>query len=133
MMKEIIGLQQQSDIIQARKIGREMAKTLGFGSADQTRLATAISEITRNAIQYGRGGHCVISGYSDRNEKKISISVEDRGPGIPDIDKAMEDGYTTGHGLGAGLPGARRLMHEFHIESGSGGTKVVMGMKQKNF
>ncbi len=133
MKEEIIHLKNETDIIHARRSGREMAKSLGFGSADQTRLATAISEITRNAIQYGRGGICIVSGSGDRTERIIRITVEDQGPGIPDIDKAMQDGYTTGHGLGAGLPGARRLMHEFQIASGDWGTKVVMSMKQRMF
>lgn len=133
MDDKIIAINSQADIINARKIGREMAKIYGFGPADQTRLATAISEITRNALQYGGGGTCVISGSVDNVQKKISVMIEDKGPGIKDIDLAMQDGFTTGKGLGAGLPGSKRLMHEFNIDSNSGGTKVTMSIFRKIF
>ena len=114
------------DIVTARQAGREMARELGFGSADQTRLATAISELTRNVTQYAGMGFCTIVDNSDKNTIKIKATVEDTGPGIPDIDRALEQGYTTGGGLGAGLPGTKRLVQEFDIDSVPGQTVVTI-------
>lgn len=131
MNEQTIVLKEQRDIVRARQAGRKVAKELGFGTADQTRLATAISEIARNALQYAGGGVCEIQGMSERFEKTVHIRVADEGPGISDIEKAMTDGYTTSKGLGAGLPGSKRLMHDFHIESQTGGTIVTMRMIRK--
>ena len=114
------------DIVTARQAGREMARELGFGSADQTRLTTAISELTRNVIQYAGTGLCTIIDNSDKSTIKITVIVEDTGPGIPDIDRALEQGYTTGGGLGAGLPGTKRLVQEFDIDSVPGQTVVTI-------
>ena len=121
----------ESDIVAARQAGREMARTLGFGSADQTRLATAISELVRNVIRYAGEGVCLISDQSNDRESKIKVVVEDHGPGIPDVEAAMTDGFSTGGGLGAGLPGAKRLVHEFSIESRPGFTRVSMVMRRR--
>ena len=121
----------ESDIVAARQAGREMARTLGFGSADQTRLATAISELVRNVIRYAGEGLCLISDQSNDRESKIKVVVEDHGPGIPDVEAAMTDGFSTGGGLGAGLPGAKRLVHEFSIESRPGFTRVSMVMRRR--
>jgi len=126
-----IEIKAESDIIAARRVGRQMARELGFGSADQTRLATAISELTRNVIQHAGEGVCVITDELDQNRIRIRAVVEDHGPGIPDIEKAIEYGFSTVHGLGAGLPGAKRLVHEFHIESEPGHTKVIIGMSRR--
>jgi len=114
------------DVIRARQAGREMAREIGFGSADQTRLATAISELTRNIIQYAGEGVCKISKISDQNKTGLFVLVEDKGPGIPDLENAMKDGFTTGKGLGAGLPGTKRLVTSFDIESQPGHTKVTI-------
>ncbi len=119
------------DIVTARQAGREMARELGFGSADQTRLATAISELTRNVTQYAGMGFCTIVDNSDKNTIKIKATVEDTGPGIPDIDRALEQGYTTGGGLGAGLPGTKRLVQEFDIDSGPGQTVVTIVLSRR--
>ena len=121
----------ESDIVAARQAGREMARTLGFGSADQTRLATAISELVRNVIRYAGEGLCLISDQSNDRESKIKVVVEDHGPGIPDVEAAMTDGFSTGGGLGAGLPGAKRLVHEFSIESRPGFTRVSLVMRRR--
>jgi len=121
----------ERDIVGARQAGREMARALGFGSADQTRLATAISELARNVIRYAGEGVCFISDESDGRESKVRVVVEDHGPGISDIDAAMTDGFSTGGGLGAGLPGAKRLVHEFHIESRPGLTRIDMLMRRR--
>jgi len=108
-----------------------MVRSLGFGSADQTRVATAISELTRNVIQYAGEGVCIITDESNDSMNRIRVVVEDNGPGIADIDKAMMDGFSTGKSLGAGLPGTRRLAHEFEIESKPGHTKVSIVMKRR--
>lgn len=126
-----VELKNQIDVVAARQMGREMARGLGFGSADQTRLATAISELARNAIQYAGEGLCAISDGSDQEVIRVRIVVEDHGPGIPDVKRAMEFGFSTRHnGLGAGLPGSKRLVHEFHIESEPGHTKVTIAITQ---
>ena len=119
-----IEIRSQSDVILARRAGRMMARDLGFGTADQTRLATAISELARNALTYGGGGSCYVSDSSDDRYIRVQVRIEDHGPGIEDIELALMDGYSTGGSLGAGLPGARRLVQDFKIESGPGGTTV---------
>jgi serine/threonine-protein kinase RsbT len=101
-----------------------MAVQLGFGIADQTRLATVVSELTRNVIQYAGNGFCELIDRSDLSNICIQIIVEDHGPGIPNMELAMKDGYSTGNGLGAGLPGTRRLMDHFAIESAPGLTRI---------
>ena len=130
MNEVMVALKEEFDIVTARGAGREMARQLGFGSADQTRLATAISELARNALQYAGEGVCLISDESDARRSRVKVVVEDHGPGIPDIEQAMTDGFTTGGGLGAGLPGAKRLAHEFEIESEPGRTRVTIGMNR---
>lgn len=130
MNEERIALKGQIDVVAARQAGREMARRLGFGSADQTRLATAISELARNALQYAGEGVCLIRDESDVRRIRVKVVVEDHGPGIPDIEQAMTDGFTTSGRLGAGLPGARRLAHEFEIESEPGRTRVTIGMSK---
>ncbi|MCF6356908.1 MAG: anti-sigma regulatory factor [Draconibacterium sp.] len=104
------------DVIKARQIGRNMAREIGFGSADQTRLATAISELTRNIINYAGEGVFEISDISDGIKNGLHVVVEDNGPGIPNIENAMKDGFTTGNGLGAGLPGTKRLVTFFDLK-----------------
>jgi serine/threonine-protein kinase RsbT len=126
--KTRVEIKARSDIVIARRAGRTMAYELGFGSADQTRLATAISELTSNAIRYAGGGVCTIINRSDKRVKKIQVMVEDWGPGIPDVGQAMMDGFSTRGSLGIGLPGSRRLVHEFDIESEPGYTKVTIAM-----
>ena len=121
-------LRQSSDIVIARQACREMARELGFGSADQTRLATAVSELARNAIQYAGGGVCFVIDDSDEATVGIRVVVEDDGPGIPDVDKALKPGFTTSGGLGAGLPGAKRLVHDFLLRSEPGHTVVQLKM-----
>ena len=131
MTEKRVGIKVESDIVAARQAGREMARELGFGSADQTRLATAISELARNALQYASEGTCVVTDESDQNMLRIRVVVEDYGSGIPNIEKALENGFSTGGGLGAGLPGAKRLVQEFDIESQPGYTKVTIAMVRR--
>jgi serine/threonine-protein kinase RsbT len=110
-----------------RQAVREHAIELGFGLVDQTKLVTAASELARNTIQYGGGGQVDVETISDGNRRGISLTFTDRGPGIPDIETALKDGYTSGSGLGLGLGGAKRLSNEFHISSEVGaGTRVTI-------
>ena len=126
-----VQIRQQADVVLARQAGREAAKELGFGLADQTRLATAISELARNVVQYAGAGQCIITDESDEEFIKIRVVVEDHGPGSPDIERALRDGFSTGNGLGAGLPGTKRLVHEFRIESKPGHTRITVGMRKR--
>ncbi|TQD24879.1 ATP-binding protein [Methanolobus vulcani] len=127
-----IELHIEDDILIARKVARQEMADIGFGSADQTRMATAISELTRNVIKYAGHGVCHIITESTPSEIVIKVEIEDYGPGIDDINKAMEDGYTTGGGLGAGLPGAKRLVNDLSIESRPGLTKINLEMTRPN-
>ncbi|MFQ6678731.1 MAG: ATP-binding protein [Fidelibacterota bacterium] len=122
-----IEIKTSSDIILARQSSRDLANKLGFGSADQTRLATAISELTRNVVQYAGVGRCTIQDISNK-KMGIRVVVEDTGNGIENIEKAMEDGYSTGSGMGMGLPAAKRLVTKFNIQSKKGQTKVTVEM-----
>ncbi len=126
-----VDIKDQKDIITARQAGRDMARRLGFRLADQTRLATAISELTRNVIQYAGGGVCLIQDMSDAGELRIEVAVEDFGPGIPDVEKAMTYGFSTSKGLGAGLPGSRSLVQDFDIQSRPGNTKITIVMRRR--
>lgn len=128
MGETTVKIKDEMDIVAARRVGREMAQQRGFGSADQTRLATAISELTRNVVQYAGAGVCVITDESNESIMLIRIVVEDHGPGIANIEKAMMYGFSAGAGLGAGLPGTKRLVDEFDIESEPGHTKVTIAM-----
>jgi serine/threonine-protein kinase RsbT len=115
----------ESDILAARQHGREVAEHLGFTGSDLALIATAISEIARNMVVHAGGGAIMISELAEG--RGIEIIARDDGPGIVDIELAMQDGYSTVSSLGLGLPGARRLMDEFTIESQDGhGTTVVM-------
>ena len=128
---EEVAIEDAADIVRARSAARQISARIGFGLADQTRLVTAVSELTRNVVQYAGRGRCRICDASDEGRMVMTIMVEDYGPGILDIDKAMADGYSTGGGLGAGLPGTQRLMDGFAIESAPGLTRVVIEMKRK--
>ncbi|WPL15918.1 Serine/threonine-protein kinase RsbT [Thiorhodovibrio winogradskyi] len=123
-----VAIADASDIVTARRVARELCEALGLGKADQTRLATAVSELTRNVIQYAGSGTCVIEDASDAAQRRARVLVEDQGPGIPDLQLALSDGYSTSGGLGAGLPGTRRLVDDFHIESEPGRTRVTIAL-----
>ena len=124
---EEVSINNSEDIILARQIAREMAKELGFGLADQTRTTTAVSELSRNIYTFAGTGRVVVKALSESAKKGMEIIAEDRGPGIPDIEMAMQDGYSTNKGLGQGLPGTKRLMDEFEIksEAGKGATVTI--------
>lgn len=120
-----MNIQQEWDIVGARQLGRDIAKKIGFGTVDQARIATAISELARNIYLYADDGQICIEFINDIEQKGMSIISIDSGPGISDISLVIQDGYTTSGGLGAGLPGIKRLMDEFDIQSEDGnGTKI---------
>lgn len=124
---ERVSVAAEEDIVAARQRARELARGLGFGLVDQSRIATAVSELTRNVVRYaidGRG-EVVIRRLDDVRGTGLEVVVSDAGPGIADVDQAMRAGYTSGPGLGMGLPGTRRLMDEMQIESGLGRGTVV--------
>jgi serine/threonine-protein kinase RsbT len=119
------------DIVVARQSGRELAAQIGCSSTDATLIATAISEVARNILTHAGHGEVemqtIDASANRRREPAVEVIARDNGPGIADIERAMQDGYTTGRGLGLGLPGARRLMDEFEITSEVGvGTTIVM-------
>ncbi|MGI6554944.1 MAG: anti-sigma regulatory factor [Bacillota bacterium] len=113
------------DIVAARQAGRELSRSLGFNIVDQTRITTAISELARNIVLYAGKGIITLSKVKKGDRFGIEITARDNGPGIVDIELAMQDGYSTSNGLGAGLPGVRRLMDEFELKTAAGkGTTV---------
>lgn len=114
-------------IVHARQSARAIAKTLGFGHVEQTRIATAISELSRNIYLYATRGKIWLEIVEQADETGLKITAKDEGPGIADIRKALEDGYTSSGGLGAGLPGVQRLMDDFAIDSAlEEGTEIVV-------
>ncbi len=122
-----IPIKNDLDIISARVEAREVAKLLGFGIIDQARISTAVSELARNVVLYTPQGEVTIRVVTNDGKKGIEVVCEDEGPGIEDVELAMQDGYSTSKGLGKGLPGTKRLVDEFEIESTPGqGTKVTM-------
>lgn len=123
-IKPCVNIRQEIDIVGARQLGRQYAKDLGFSTVDQARIATAISELTRNIYLYADTGKIYFEIIDQINRKGLKISAIDNGPGIPDISQVMQDGYSTSGGLGAGLPGVKRLMDQFDIKSNGDGTKI---------
>jgi serine/threonine-protein kinase RsbT len=123
----VVNIQNSDDIVAARKAGHQLALDLGFSLTDVTMIATAISEIARNITSYAGRGVVRVTVADREGRKALVVRAEDYGPGIADIDRAMEDGYSTGRGLGMGLPGARRLMDRLVVDSTLGrGTMVEM-------
>ncbi len=122
-----VPINSDSDTVTARQQGRALAAELGLSSSDQALVATAISELARNIVEYAVRGEIILQVAENGSRRGVVVIARDQGPGIPDIERAMQDGFTTGHGLGLGLPGARRLMDEFEIVSQVGqGTTVTV-------
>jgi serine/threonine-protein kinase RsbT len=125
--REIVEIRSSSDVVVVRQKVRSLAVELKFSLVDQTKIVTAASELARNTVDYGKGGTVTLEVLNMGIRKGLRLTFSDSGPGIPDIDLAMQDGYTTGGGLGLGLSGAKRLMHEFEIASEVGkGTHVTI-------
>lgn len=126
---ELLEVRSDDDIVRARRSARERAVLAGLRLVDQTKLITAVSELARNMTRYAGGGTVELSLVSDSGRRGVRAAFADQGPGIADVDEAMRNGYTTGTGLGLGLGGAKRLVHEFTIETGPGrGTTVTVVM-----
>jgi serine/threonine-protein kinase RsbT len=122
-----IPIRSDEDIVTARAEGRALAAELPFSKTDLTLITTAISEIARNMVVYAKEGEMVLGLVREDSNEGVTIVARDEGPGIEDVSLAMQDSYSTSEGLGLGLPGARRLMDEFAIESAPGtGTTVTM-------
>ncbi len=131
LSSEQIEIRASDDIVIARQAVRKKAVALGFGLVDQTKFVTASSELARNTLDYGGGGAVQLEIVEDGRRSGLRLTFTDRGPGIPNIDQAMKDGYTTGRGMGLGLGGAKRLSHEFSIAStpGEGTTVSILRWK----
>ena len=122
---ETLEVRASADVVKLRQIVRTWATELGFSLVDQTTLVTGASELGRNTLEHGQGGQVRIEMLNDGSRRGLRMTFEDEGPGIPDINLALTDGYSTGTGLGLGLSGTRRLMSEFRIHSEVGkGTQV---------
>jgi serine/threonine-protein kinase RsbT len=120
----------EDGIVAARQRARERARELGLGALDQSRVATAVSELARNVVRYATGGRGeVLIRALAAPRVGIEVVVRDEGPGIADLELAMRPGHTSGGGLGLGLPGARRLMDEMQVDTGPGRATVVVVRK----
>ena len=124
---ETYPLHTSDDVVRVRQIVRGWSVELGFTLVDQTKVVTAASEVARNTVVYGGGGTARLEALQDGGRRGLRVIFEDNGPGIVDVQQALQDGYTSGTGLGLGLGGARRLSNDFLIESRVGeGTRVTI-------
>jgi serine/threonine-protein kinase RsbT len=127
LRRELLPLKNSNDVVMARQKVRQWAVELRFSLVDQTKLVTAASELARNALDHGKGGEMTIESLVNGAKSGLQLIFEDRGPGIPDVDQALKDGFTTGSGMGLGLGGSKRLVNEFSIESEVGkGTRITV-------
>ncbi len=127
LKRDVLPLKNSNDVVMARQKVRQWATDLHFSLVDQTKLVTAASELARNTLDYGLGGHMIIETLSAGAKVGLRLTFEDQGPGIPDIERALRDGYTSGSGMGLGLGGSKRLVNEFNIESQVGkGTRITV-------
>ena len=124
---DVLPLKTEQDIVLARQAVRKFTQELGFSLVEQTKMVTAASEIARNTVIYGGGGTLTWEMLVDGGKKGLRLRFEDKGPGIPDVDLAMTDGWTSGTGMGMGLTGAKRLVNEFDLDTRPGeGTRVTL-------
>jgi serine/threonine-protein kinase RsbT len=124
---EMMSIQSSADIVLVRQAVRKWSVELGFSLVDQTKIVTAASELARNTLDYGGGGTVKLETLQEGMRRGLRLTFADQGPGIPDIELALKDGYTTGGGLGMGLSGTKRLMNEFEIVSRVGeGTCITI-------
>lgn len=125
--RDLLPLKSSNDVVLARQRVRQWAIELKFTLVDQTKLVTAASELARNALDHGKGGTMAIEELLNGSKAGLRLVFEDSGPGIPDIEQALKDGFTSGSGMGLGLGGSKRLVNEFSIESEVGkGTRVTV-------
>jgi serine/threonine-protein kinase RsbT len=130
--KDEMTIIKEQDVVPFRNRVKEYAVKIGMSLVNQTKIITAASELVRNMLRYAKGGIVIIEVISKGRDNGIRLIFIDKGPGIPDIEKAMKDGYTTGKTLGLGLPGAKRLVNEFEITSEMGVGTTVTITKWKN-
>ena len=124
---EAVDVRSSADVVSVRQAVRTWAIEAGFSLVDQTKIVTAASELARNTLMHGGGGFAVVERLQNGTRTGVRLTFEDKGPGIPDVEVAMRDGYSTAGGLGLGLSGAKRLSNEFSIETiPSNGTRVVI-------
>jgi serine/threonine-protein kinase RsbT len=124
---ERLAIRSSEDVVKIRQQTRIFAVAAGLSLVDQTKIITAASELARNTLDYGGGGEVYMGVIEEGGRRGVRLAFEDQGPGIPDVQAALRDGFTTGSGLGLGLGGSRRLANEFSIESKVGvGTKVTI-------
>ncbi|HWF06432.1 MAG TPA: anti-sigma regulatory factor [Candidatus Angelobacter sp.] len=127
LKQEKLPILNSSDVVLARQKVRQWALEMKFTLVDQTKLVTAASELARNALEHGKGGHMVIEKVVNSTKDGLKLVFEDQGPGIPDIETALRDGFTSGGGMGLGLGGSKRLVNDFNIESEPGkGTRITV-------
>lgn len=126
-----VRIRSDSDIVHARQRARSLARQLGFRSSEATLISLAISELARNMLRYAQEGEIILTPLNRREVNGIEVVARDRGPGIPDLSLAMQDGFSTSGGLGLGLPGVKRLMDEFEINSKLGHGTIVIAKKWK--
>ncbi len=127
MRKQTVPIRTSQDVVTVRKLVRDRSRECGHRLIDQTKLTTAASEIARNTLRYGGGGTLSLETLEDDSSCALRLEFHDQGPGIPDVEQALGDGFSTGGGLGLGLGGARRLVNDFSIESAVGlGTRVTL-------
>ena len=124
---ELLEVRTSNDIVRVRQLVRQWSVEAGFSLVDQTKMVTATSELARNTLEHGGGGTARLEYLADGPRRGVRLVCEDQGPGIPDVQLALRDGYTSRNGLGLGLGGARRLVNEFDIHSLPGaGTRVAI-------
>ena len=124
---DTVSIRTEQDVVVARQHARRLALEAGFGIVDQTKIVTAASELARNVVVYGQGGVMRSEIVADGRRQGLRLAFVDEGPGIPDLKLALTDGWTSGKGLGLGLSGSKRLMHDFEIETAPGqGTRVTI-------
>jgi serine/threonine-protein kinase RsbT len=127
LRRELLPLKTSNDVVLARQRVRQWAIELRFSLVDQTKLVTAASELARNTLDHGKGGQMTMEQLANGTKVGLRLAFEDTGPGIPDIEQALKDGFTSASGMGLGLGGSKRLVNEFSIESEVGkGTRVTV-------
>jgi serine/threonine-protein kinase RsbT len=127
LKSESLQIRSSDDVVLVRQAVRKWSIEQGFSLVDQTKMITAASELARNTLDYGRGGSVRLEALQDGIRKGLRLTFEDQGPGIPDLELALTDGYTSGKGMGMGLSGSRRLVNEFDIYTKVGeGTRVTI-------